>query len=125
MLFFQSSDNQTILGKYGTILFIGIFFIVLLFVFHDKVYIWKEKTKMKLRDYLRTRIFQIEDDGEVHVEQSGIREIIWTLLDKLLSPSEAGLDKYYDFLMLSDDEEEEDDEEDDEEEEEGEPKGSP
>ena len=125
MFFFQSSDNQTILGKYGTTLFIGIFLIVLLFVFQDKVYIWKEKTKMKLRDYLRTLIFQIEDNGEVYVEQSGIREITWTLLDKLLSPSEAGLDKYYDFLMLSDDEEEEEDDDEEDDDEEGEPKGSP
>ena len=71
---------------------------LLLFFFRDSISHWKEGLKKNIRDSLKKMFFKVEGDTINNVPE-GPMKVLWEYLDTFfLSPSEAGLEGYYDYL---------------------------
>jgi hypothetical protein len=102
----QSQQFQSI--QMTNTVWIGIVFL-LLFFFRDPLSQWKEGLKKRIRDSLKKIFFKVEGDT-IHNVPEGPMKILWEYLDTIfLSPSEAGLEGYYDYLP-SENEDSDDDE---------------
>lgn len=76
---------------------------LLLFFFRDSISHWKEGLKKNIRDSLKKMFFKVEGDTINNVPE-GPMKILWEYLDTFfLSPSEAGLEGYYDYLPSDED----------------------
>jgi TATA-binding protein-associated factor Taf7 len=78
---------------------VGLFVLfLLLFFFRDSISHWKEGLKKNIRYSLKKMFFKVEGDTINNVPE-GPMKVLWEYLDTFfLSPSEAGLEGYYDYL---------------------------
>jgi hypothetical protein len=104
----QSQQMQNLQMTKTVWIGVGLFVLfLLLFFFRDSISHWKEGLKKNIRDSLKKKFFKVEGDTINNVPE-GPMKILWEYLDTyFLSPSEAGLEGYYDYLPS--DEESDDD----------------
>lgn len=106
----QSQQMQNLQMTNTVWIGVGLFVLfLLLFFFRDSISHWKEGLKKNIRDSLKQMFFKVEGDTINNVPE-GPMKVLWEYLDTFfLSPSEAGLEGYYDYLP-SDEESDSDDE---------------
>lgn len=104
----QSQQMQNLQMTNTVWIGVGLFVLfLLLFFFRDSISHWKEGLKKNIRDSLKKMFFKVEGDTINNVPE-GPMKVLWEYLDTFfLSPSEAGLEGYYDYLPS--DEESDDD----------------
>ena len=100
----QSQQMQNLQMTNTVWIGVGLFVLfLLLFFFRDSISHWKEGLKKNIRDSLKKMFFKVEGDTINNVPE-GPMKILWEYLDTFfLSPSEAGLEGYYDYLPSDED----------------------